>query len=301
MFKFGRSSKIIIGQLEIKNMEGIRDGPLLIIKFIVKLLKDALFGSVFYFFFTQERINSFLEYFQCSDHVFFVFSTALIHFTFYYLLNFSFLYMDTYKVLQSFKIKRPINFPPSKELITDTIKESILGSLVIFPIGFYLAFFVFKYAGMSVLTGRPGFLKYLFQFIVIDFFSTLILYWTHRILHHPKFYKKYHKKHHEFKETIGFAVENSHPVEMMTSNLIPTIFGTLILGAHVSVWLAWVGFRIMEGCTEHSGYDFGYFSISEEAGIHGKNSIVNVFRSSPQCEYWILWSWNLHGHLVWDH
>jgi hypothetical protein len=61
MFKFGRSSKIIIGQLEIKNMEGIRDGPLLIIKFIVKLLKDALLDLYSIFSLLKKELTHFLS------------------------------------------------------------------------------------------------------------------------------------------------------------------------------------------------------------------------------------------------
>ena len=32
-------------------------------------------------------------------------------------------------------------------------------------------------------------------------------YWTHRILHHPSLYKTFHKPHHTFTGTIGFAAE----------------------------------------------------------------------------------------------
>ncbi len=40
-------------------------------------------------------------------------------------------------------------------------------------------------------------------------------YWTHRILHHPVMYKRFHKQHHEYTGTIGFAAEHAHPFEQV--------------------------------------------------------------------------------------
>ena len=40
-------------------------------------------------------------------------------------------------------------------------------------------------------------------------------YWSHRLLHHPRLYKHFHKQHHEYRGTIGFAAEYAHFVEQV--------------------------------------------------------------------------------------
>jgi len=48
-------------------------------------------------------------------------------------------------------------------------------------------------------------------------------YWTHRLLHSKALYKRFHKKHHTFRGSVGAAAEYAHPVEVILSNQIPTI------------------------------------------------------------------------------
>ena len=49
----------------------------------------------------------------------------------------------------------------------------------------------------------------IFFMLCEDFF----FYWTHRLLHHPRFYSRFHKTHHEYNNTVSFASEYCHPVE----------------------------------------------------------------------------------------
>ena len=46
---------------------------------------------------------------------------------------------------------------------------------------------------------------------VQDFFNTL----AHYIFHKPRFYKRIHKKHHQYNQTIGISAEYSHPIEFV--------------------------------------------------------------------------------------
>jgi|LakMenEpi03Aug12_release.lakeMendotaPanAssembly.Ray.scaffolds.fasta_scaffold4459144_1 sterol desaturase/sphingolipid hydroxylase (fatty acid hydroxylase superfamily) len=71
--------------------------------------------------------------------------------------------------------------------------------------------------------------------IIGDFF----FYWAHRVFHLPYFYKRFHKKHHEFKNTITLAAVKlifktyAHPVENLICNYITSVMGYIALGNYV--------------------------------------------------------------------
>lgn len=75
-----------------------------------------------------------------------------------------------------------------------------------------------------------------------------------RLLHHPLFYKKYHKRHHEWISPVGVSAIYCHPVEHVLSNVLPTYAGSVVGGIHVtSLWL-WLAFATTYGVIVHSGY-----------------------------------------------
>lgn len=50
------------------------------------------------------------------------------------------------------------------------------------------------------------------MFVSVELLSALF-YLTHRSLHHKSLYARFHKQHHEYTGTIGFAAEYAHPFE----------------------------------------------------------------------------------------
>jgi sterol desaturase/sphingolipid hydroxylase (fatty acid hydroxylase superfamily) len=101
-------------------------------------------------------------------------------------------------------------------------------------------------------------IKHLFICIIIEDF---LFYWSHRILHHPLLYKRFHKKHHEFKVLTGYSIaaEYTHPVESILGNIIPVLVGPILTTCHFyTLWL-WIIIRMLKTCDAHSGY---YFKIS---------------------------------------
>ena len=87
-------------------------------------------------------------------------------------------------------------------------------------------------------------------------FNDFGFYWTHRIFHFKSIYKLWHKKHHEFTGTVGFAAEYSHPLESLLSNYLPTISGVLFFGSHPLCIIVWIGIRLKQSYEFHSGYCF---------------------------------------------
>ncbi len=80
----------------------------------------------------------------------------------------------------------------------------------------------------------------------------------HRLLHTSYLYKKVHKIHHTYTQTISIAGSYTHPFEFFIGNMIPAILPIVILGprAHIITGWTWSVLRIAESTNHHSGYDF---------------------------------------------
>ncbi|CDW89890.1 UNKNOWN [Stylonychia lemnae] len=94
----------------------------------------------------------------------------------------------------------------------------------------------------------------MFCMIIQDFLFSL----SHWILHKPFFYKKIHKLHHQYIQTIGFSAEYMHPIEFVLGGAVPFVIPTLILGSkmHFYTFMIWGTHRITNNVIAHSGYNF---------------------------------------------
>jgi lathosterol oxidase len=59
-------------------------------------------------------------------------------------------------------------------------------------------------------------------------FTDMLIYWAHRGLHHPYFYKYVHKLHHVYKFTTPFSSHAFHPLDGFTQGVPYYIFAYLV-------------------------------------------------------------------------
>lgn len=243
-------------------------------QYFFKLLKDGLYAYVFYLFIWSYFWKSLRGYFN-SDQTFFIVSMVLTHFSLYFGFGLFYLVLDTYGLLQQYKIKRTPVQVPSNELVKTTILENLLAQLLPQPFllfGFFKIFSNFNYD--FSFENLPSIFHFLIQVMSFSVINSFLLYWLHRFHHHSYFYSWIHKKHHEYKGTIGLAVEHAHPLEVLTSNIIPIFIAPILIQTHHAVFLSWITFRAMEGVFEHSGYEFGI--ITTDVDFHDYHHTVNI-------------------------
>ena len=99
-------------------------------------------------------------------------------------------------------------------------------------------------------------------------FLECTFYWSHRLLHHPSVYKSWHKQHHEYRGSIGFAAEYAHFVEQVVSNYLSSAGLIIVLGAHPLVWLVWLAYRLCQTYETHSGYELFSMAVCWQTTRH---------------------------------
>lgn len=95
---------------------------------------------------------------------------------------------------------------------------------------------------------------YIATYVIMFFVHDAYFYWTHRLMHHPKLYKKFHKVHHLSKNPTPFAAYSFHPLEALVEASFFTIFG-LLLPVHVSVMVIFNFFSLFMNIYAHLGFN----------------------------------------------
>jgi sterol desaturase/sphingolipid hydroxylase (fatty acid hydroxylase superfamily) len=209
-----------------------------------------------------QTISSLQEsYPYLSDRLIFTLGTWILYLVVFWGEN-ALLYLTYhFKMFRSFVIQP--DKEPDRELVMTNLKEIVFSHLVLLPVLGYFLYDAFHFFGMNVQDPLPS-----TKIILRDMFVALVCadtlgYWGHRLAHHKALYKFVHKKHHEYKVTIGISSVYAHPVEDLCISTLATISGCMLMGSHLVVVWIWFAIRIFEAIYAHSGYHFIPYSISE--------------------------------------
>eukprot|EP00056_Hartaetosiga_gracilis_P019942 m.16758 g.16758 ORF g.16758 m.16758 type:complete len:347 (-) comp8042_c0_seq1:192-1232(-) len=204
-----------------------------------------------------------------SDRLFFMGITLIVHEGLYYFLNGMFMAFTYFGFFQQYRIERLASQTPSAKLIKKTLFESAIGHWVVQPLSLYLLFPLYVKRGMSVATYLPPFWLSVFQLAASILINDCLFYWGHRLLHHPRFYKRFHKQHHEYTGPIGFSAEYATPLEQFLSNQLPVVVGPILFGMSTLQWSVYLFWRLWRTYEVHSGYDFSGTYLGRIGLLHG--------------------------------
>jgi len=200
--------------------------------------------------------HSFLSRYPIEDRMLFVYgSWFLLEVTFWGFNGFLWLiYRNNW--FSKYKIS-PETFPDSS-LVKDCLIHLAINNFLLRPFILYFLYPSFQKFGLHTSGEIPSLSTFVFQILFFIVVNDTTFYWSHRLLHHRAIYKHIHKKHHQFKSTIGIASEYAHPVEDILSNALPSLLGPLLVGPHIVVFWVWIVLRVIETVDAHSGYNFPF-------------------------------------------
>ncbi|XP_073913165.1 fatty acid hydroxylase domain-containing protein 2 isoform X1 [Castor canadensis] len=125
-----------------------------------------------------------------------------------------------------------------------------------------------KWLGDPCRQELPTFHWFLLELAIFTLMEEVLFYYSHRLLHHPTFYKKIHKKHHEWTAPIGVISLYAHPIEHVASNMLPVIVGPLVMGSHLSSITMWFSLALIITTISHCGYHLPFLPSPEFHDYH---------------------------------
>lgn len=95
---------------------------------------------------------------------------------------------------------------------------------------------------------------YYFTFIWMFFLHDTYFYWTHRLMHHPKLYKRVHLIHHKSTNPSPWTAYAFHPLEaILEAGILPVI--AFSIPVHSSAIMYYMMFQIGYNVYGHLGFE----------------------------------------------
>ncbi len=170
-----------------------------------------------------------------------------------------------YKIQDIPEERRPKSpkVPLSKAIIR-VLANQFLGTLPFLTGLFYLMVTL----GYNVNVAIPSWWVALLQLAGLILIEDILFFAAHHTMHRKYFFKKIHRVHHEYRESIAIATHYVHFVEHLVGNLIPVFAGVLLLQPHPFVVLFWIMMVVVNALHTHSGYAFPWMAYSVHHDWH---------------------------------
>lgn len=114
----------------------------------------------------------------------------------------------------------------------------------------------------------PTFHWALLELAAFSMLEEIMFYYSHRLFHHPRLYKHFHKQHHEWTAPVGIVATYAHPLEHMISNMLPVVMGPVLLGSHMTTTSMWYCLALVSTTISHCGYHLPFLPSPEYHDFH---------------------------------
>ena len=155
------------------------------------------------------------------------------------------------------KARRLTKMIPTRKVIRHEIKLSLISSFIYAAPG-ALLLEMWKTGGTAIysgpITGFDGWAYLLFSAGLYLFAHDTYFYWTHRVMHHPRFYRATHAGHHRSKQPTPWASFSFDPLEALISAwFLPAL--ALFIPIHVGAVLFLLTIMTMNAVFNHAGWE----------------------------------------------
>ena len=145
------------------------------------------------------------------------------------------------------------------------------------------------------LEDLPSFPVMVSQVVFFTLCEDFFAFAAHVLLHHPLLYKRIHKVHHEYFNTIAYSVDYMHPIETLFSELVAKNAGPVMMGgkAHILTIMVYLILQSVESAECHSGYSFPFavaptkhLPFAAPASFHNHHHLINNGNFANTFVFW---------------
>lgn len=190
--------------------------------------------------------------------------------------------------------KRIASTLPDKKVMAHEFKYSVISSVIFGFMGAWM-FDVWERGQTLVYMdfSKYGFVYAIISLLVMMFIHDTYFYWTHRLLHLPWFYKKWHRVHHSSPNPSPWAAFCFHPVEAFIESLYMPIIAFTI-PSHPIVIMIFLMLMTVLGVVNHLGYELypevfhrhGFLKTMISATNHSVHHRFNKFNYALYFTWW---------------
>ena len=142
-----------------------------------------------------------------------------------------------------------------------------------------------------------GWLYGAFSLAVAIVLHDAYFYWTHRLMHHPRMFERFHRLHHESHSPSPWAAYAFAPVEAVIQAMFLTIL-IFILPLHVTVIYLFMLHMIVRNVVGHSGFELFPRGMPGACGARCLDH-EHTSRPSPQLPWGPITASILPGGIAW--
>ncbi|XP_004737809.1 fatty acid hydroxylase domain-containing protein 2 isoform X2 [Mustela nigripes] len=222
-------------------------------------------------YFWQAQWERLLSTFEGKEWALYIIGATQVPVLFFWAFNGLLLVVDTTgkpNFISRYRIQVGKNEPVDAEKLRQSVRTVLFNQCVISLPMLVFLYPILKLRGDPCRRELPTFHWFLLELAIFTLIEEVLFYYSHRLLHHPAFYKKIHKKHHEWTAPIGVISLYAHPIEHVVSNMLPVMVGPLIMGSHLSSITTWFSLALITTTISHCGYHLPFLPSPEFHDYH---------------------------------
>ncbi|CAN9501152.1 unnamed protein product [Ophioblennius macclurei] len=244
--------------------------------------------------------------FEGHEEALFYLGTMLAPFVAFWASNALLLIADTTgkpNFITRYRIQTDKNNPVDPDKLRHAVKTVFFNQIFISAPMVVICYHLMSWKGNPCGPQLPTFHWALTELAVFSIVEEVMFYYSHRVFHHPRLYKHFHKQHHEWTAPIGIVSIYAHPLEHVISNTLPVVIGPVLLGSHLTTASMWYCLALISTTISHSGYhlpllpspeyhDFHHLKFNQCFGVFGVLDRLHgtdaKFRQTKQYERHVL-------------